>query len=549
MNKSGIKKKVMIMTAISMVLLTAVVAGIGYVMFNSYVLAKYAKYAEMVVNCSETIFEEYNMGDMIERREMNENYEVCRDELNQLKDNADIKYLYSVFFDDLNDIHSVRYSINAKSSEERNTGEPLEEIYSYMDEPCEEDAFQDYMLDSFVDAIRHNDKSIHVQEDNTTQYGRLITCSTVVRNSKGEPVGILAADIDVSQIDTELGNYLRTVILSALVVTILSIILFVMQIDNFITSPLNSLAHSTSDFVKLMKDKVKPEELIYKKPKKQGRDEILMLSDGVENLAEGVKNYMVNLRDITKEKERIGAELNVATQIQADMLPRIFPAFPDRNEFDLYATMSPAKEVGGDFYDFFLIDDDHVGLVIADVSGKGVPAALFMVIAKTLIKNRAQMGGSPAEVLSFANDQLCEGNEAELFVTVWFASIEISTGKGIAANAGHEHPAIRHGDGDWELVVYKHSPAVATMEGMMFKEHEFEIHEGDCLFVYTDGVTEATNAQNELFGEERLLNALNRDKTKDPSVYLKNVRADIDAFVAEAPQFDDITMLGVHWGE
>jgi|GEM_PF-1232609 len=245
-----------------------------------------------------------------------------------------------------------------------------------------------------------------------------------------------------------------------------------------------------------------------------------------------------------KEKQRIGAELNVATQIQADMLPRIFPAFPERSEFDLFASMHPAKEVGGDFYDFFLVDDDHIALVMADVSGKGVPAALFMVIAKTLIKNQAQLGKSPAEILKNVNEQLCEGNEAELFVTVWLAIIEISTGRGVAANAGHEHPTIRRADGLYELVEYRHSPAVATMEGIRFREHSFELHPGDRLFVYTDGVPEATDAHDVLFGNERMLAALNSDPEAAPEQLLRNVRAAIDAFVGDAPQFDDITMLG-----
>jgi sigma-B regulation protein RsbU (phosphoserine phosphatase) len=209
--------------------------------------------------------------------------------------------------------------------------------------------------------------------------------------------------------------------------------------------------------------------------------------------------------------------------------------------------MTPAKEVGGDFYDFFFVDEDHLALVMADVSGKGVPAALFMVIAKTLIKNRALMGGSPAEVLSYANDQLCEGNDAQLFVTVWMAIIELSTGKGLAANAGHEHPAIKRAGGEWELVTYRHSPAVATMEGMVFKEHEFELNPGDRLYVYTDGVAEATDAHDELYGTERMLNALNREAEASPEVLLKNVKADIDEFVGDADQFDDITMLGLYY--
>ncbi|MBO5551601.1 MAG: SpoIIE family protein phosphatase [Lachnospiraceae bacterium] len=273
-------------------------------------------------------------------------------------------------------------------------------------------------------------------------------------------------------------------------------------------------------------------------------DEVGDLATAFNDMSSSLTEYIDNLTKVTAEKERIGAELNVATQIQADMLPRKFPPFPDRtDEFDLYASMDPAKEVGGDFYDFFLIDDDHIGLVMADVSGKGVPAALFMVIAKTLIKNRALLGGSPSEVLEYANDQLCEGNEAELFVTVWMAIIEISTGKGVAANAGHEHPVIKRRDGKFELSVYRHSPAVATMEGIPFKQHDFELYPGDSLFVYTDGVPEATNADNELYGTDRLLEALNSEPDADVKRRLEIVKASVDSFVGEAPQFDDLTML------
>ena len=278
-----------------------------------------------------------------------------------------------------------------------------------------------------------------------------------------------------------------------------------------------------------------------------GDEEILTLAESFKNMTERMKQYIDEVTRVTAEKERIGAELSVATQIQADMLPRIFPPFPERHEFELFASMDPAKEVGGDFYDFFLVDDDHLGLVVADVSGKGVPAALFMVIAKTLIKNRAMLNGSPSQVLQYANEQLCEGNEAELFVTVWLAIIEISTGKGLAANAGHEHPAIKRAGGKWELEVYRHSPAVATIDGLKFPEHEFELHPGDSLFVYTDGVPEATNNKDEMFGTDRMLDSLNSKPDADITELLKIVKKDVDEFTGDAPQFDDVTMLGLTW--
>jgi sigma-B regulation protein RsbU (phosphoserine phosphatase) len=189
-------------------------------------------------------------------------------------------------------------------------------------------------------------------------------------------------------------------------------------------------------------------------------------------------------------------------------------------------------------------------LVIADVSGKGVPAALFMVIAKTLIKNRTLMGGTPSEILAYVNNQLCEGNEAELFVTVWMAIVEISTGKGVSVNAGHEHPVIKRtgsGKDTFEYVKYKHSPAVAVMEGMKFRQREFEMKPGDLLFVYTDGVLEATNVNEEQYGEDRLLAVLDENKNEELDSILHCVKADVDKFVGSAPQFDDITMLGFEY--
>ncbi len=321
----------------------------------------------------------------------------------------------------------------------------------------------------------------------------------------------------------------------AIIGIIVIIISFV--VSGTITRPIQKLANSVRDIGKGNFDQKIPVET---------GGEIGMLVNRFNEMQDNLKEYLENIQKITAEKERIGAELAVATQIQADMLPRTFPAYPNRKEFTVFASMDPAKEVGGDFYDFFFTDDNHFAMVMADVSGKGVPAALFMVIAKALIKSNAQQLGadaSPSAILYEVNNQLCEGNEAELFVTVWLAIVEISTGKGIAANAGHEHPALRRKGGKYELVVYRHSPAVAAMEGMKFREHEFQLNPGDSLYIYTDGVAEATNSQNELYGTERMVNALNKEPGADPETLLHNIREDVDGFVQEASQFDDLTML------
>ena len=373
-------------------------------------------------------------------------------------------------------------------------------------------------------------------------YGWLCTSMEPVRDSAGAPVALVGADVSMDEIMSDRAAYLRNILIFMGIAAVLLTAVVLFGIVKGLIKPINNLSDAALSYVKDRSSGQKGDSAISRLNIRTG-DEVEILCDSVKQMEQDINTYITDLTAVTAERERIGAELNVATQIQADMLPRIFPPFPDRKEFDIYATMTPAKEVGGDFYDFFLIDDDHIALVMADVSGKGVPAALFMVIAKTLIKNHAQAGGTPSEILHNVNDQLCEGNEAELFVTVWLAIVELSTGKGLAANAGHEHPAIRRAGGEYELSVYRHSPAVATMSGMRFREHEFQLNPGDSLFVYTDGVPEASDKDYQLFNTDRMLAALNRDPSAPPKKLLENVRREIDSFVGDADQFDDITMM------
>jgi len=272
-------------------------------------------------------------------------------------------------------------------------------------------------------------------------------------------------------------------------------------------------------------------------------DEVEALAESFATLSARTLQYVDQVRSVTAEKERIGTELALATNIQASMLPHIFPAFPERPEFDIFATMDPAKEVGGDFFDYFLVDDDHLCIVIADVSGKGVPAALFMMASKIVLQSAAMMGCSPEEILRRANDTICSNNEMQMFVTVWLGVLELSTGKLIAANAGHEIPALRRPGKPFELYKDKHGFVIGGMEGVKYHPYEIQMEPGSKLFVYTDGVAEANNMDKELFGTERMIDALNEDPDAAPQQILKNVRGAVDRFVQDAEQFDDLTML------
>lgn len=289
------------------------------------------------------------------------------------------------------------------------------------------------------------------------------------------------------------------------------------------------------------------ERIVNELAKIKAKNEFGELAADVSHLADEINRYTTEIAQFAGEKERAAAELELATHIQAGSLPSVFNAFPDRNEFDLFASMDPAKEVGGDFYDFFMIDDDHLALAIADVSGKGIPAALFMMASKILLDDKAMLGGSTAEMLEFVNERICSSDNDSMFVTMWLGILEISTGKLSCSNAGHEYPVIKRAGGDYELFRDKHSPAIGTMSGIPFKSYELTLEKGDALFVYTDGVPEATNSENELFGTDRMVEALNSAKDAKPRDLLRTLRASVDAFVGDAPQFDDLTMLTLQY--
>ena len=326
----------------------------------------------------------------------------------------------------------------------------------------------------------------------------------------------------------------RTVIVLLLLVTVL-MLAGALVLGKRIVQPLNNI---TRQIASLSEDNL---EFTMKNEYRTG-DEIEVLAESFAKISHKTVLYLDKVRTVTAEKERISTELQMANQIQESMLPSIFPAFPERKEFDIYAIMDPAREVGGDFYDFFLIDEDHLCVVMADVSGKGVPAALFMMISKIILQSCAMLGRSAGEILTKTNEALCSNNKMEMFVTVWLGILEISTGKVTAANAGHEYPVMMRG-GKFEIVKDKHGLVIGGLDGIKYREYEMQLEPGDKLFLYTDGVVEATRNNSELFGTERMLKALNRMASGRPYEILRSVRTAVDDFVGEDEQFDDLTML------
>ncbi|MCR5605079.1 MAG: PP2C family protein-serine/threonine phosphatase [Lachnospiraceae bacterium] len=525
----GLEKKIVILLFVLMTLMSIAVLTIsGLALRNNY----YKLYSEKAQDVVRMISHDID-GDWLEKfsetYEKDETYEEVLTYMNNIKKNfGGIQYLYVLKPGET----GFTYLIEAYTDKDN---------MEYVASPGDTYEYVESDYEGIVPDIKAARASDRVIVGSDVGFGTTISAWAPVFNSNNELVAMVDADYILENINPDIREHMNKIMLFEILSILFIVFLMLIMIRKVVVEPITHITEIVHSY--------EHGELVQDMSRFKGNDEVSWLAFAFRDMTVRIDKYIKDLTKVTAEKERIGAELNVATQIQADMLPRIFPAFPERKEFDLYATMNPAKEVGGDFYDFFMIDDDHLGLVMADVSGKGVPAALFMVIAKTMIKNGALTGNynGPGEILAEANNQLCEGNDAELFVTVWLGILTISTGHIVFASGGHEYPAFCRVDGGFRLEKDKHGAPLATMEGLKFRETETDLRPGETLYLYTDGVTEATNANNELFGENRMIEALEKYKDDNMHDLLLNVRKEIDTFVGEAPQFDDITMLGIHY--
>lgn len=396
----------------------------------------------------------------------------------------------------------------------------------------------------------NNVKNIMEKGERATEYlysysaesGAHTTAGLPVYDSEGRIVAILGVEKAMTRLENARNAYVMHVILWTLAAVALFFAVYTIILRRGVIRPILTLTKEAERFAET---NASSDILLEIKQK----DEIGILARAVGKMEKDIVEYTENLTAITAEKERVNTELSVATRIQANMLPSIFPAFPERREIDIFATMNPAKEVGGDFYDFFMVDERHLAIVMADVSGKGVPAALFMVIGKTLIKDHTQSGKDLGEVFTEVNELLCESNSEGLFITAFEGVLDLVSGEFRFVNAGHEIPCICKKGEKFQPHKIRAGFVLAGMEGMRYKCGSMTLDVGDKIFQYTDGVTEATNKDNELYGMDRLTEVLGENSALPPTELLPKIKEDIDRFVGDAPQFDDITMLCLEYRE
>ena len=453
-----------------------------------------------------------------------EDYPLIMDILRSFYENKDINDLFIGFYD-------------------RESGGLLYIADPDEKRPCRPGTWEEIDSKEIEAFLNSNGEDLTYNITYTNKYGWLCTAGVPIMGADGEPYAFVLADVSME----ELFRGMRDFALNYTVATVLTVLLLAFLLSRHIrknmVEPLNQIADAAESYVQDRTDGDGLTQNHFVGLDIDTGDEIENLYHTLSDMEKDLNTYEEDLTRAVQEKERISMELNLAQHIQADMLPNVFPPFPDREDFDIYASMIPAKEVGGDFYDYFLIDDDHLCLVMADVSGKGVPAALFMMASMILLKTTAMSGLDPAEIITRVNKQICSNNSQEMFVTVWLGILELSTGKLTAANAGHEYPVIRQGSGSYELYKDVHGFVVGGLDDMDYDDYEVQLEPGSGIFLYTDGVTEATDEEGKLFGTDRIVEALNSGESHAPYDALKRVSDAVHLFAGEAPQSDDITML------
>ena len=437
-------------------------------------------------------------------------------------DMGGLRYLYVFVPID----EGIRYVWDAQADDD---SRPLLDIWYYSG---------NYPKDVVMEAYKTGEEKF-----DTYSYGDMDLAASIapIINSDGKTVALVESDILMPRIRSGAVRIVIYVLLYVFFIMVITMIIFYSFVRRRIIRPLkklNTAAIEIADNPDSNRDLVID---VYT------GDEIETVARSFETMNQKLHEYIEENTRIMMEKQRVNMELGLATKLQADSLPSKFPAFPDRKEFLIYADMTPAKEVGGDFYDFFFIDDDNLAIIMADVSGKGIPAAMFMMMAKSLLKSRVLSGGDPGTILHDVNNMICLNNPEMMFVTVWLGILNVKTGVMTTANGGHEKPLLYHSGGQFEIVEDAHGVVLGIQKNMMFPSFEMTLEKGSKVLVYTDGVPEAMDVEEEQFGMDRLLDAVNSNPGGRPEDILMLVDRDVYLYIGEAEQFDDLTMLCVEF--
>ncbi len=511
-----------------LVVFSVTVSLLGYHGFTEAMLKEYSESAFQAAKMVDFVIEMDFLADNYKDFDK-EFFESAQEDVSWLCNLTGMRFIY-IIKPDLNDYGHITFLVSTVNF--NSDFEPYE--YGHVEETTNDEYRKKYR-NLFEEKSQ---KEFVVRDTGYIKSDPHITAMIPLKDINGKTIAVICVQRQMDNLFIERDKYIRTVIVVLFVLAFAVMVIEGIYLHKVFLMPVKKITHEASRFAKEnLTSGQKLTEII------RNKDEIGLLADSIDSMETQICSYVDDITQIAAERERIRTELELAAKIQSDMLPDKNSALPDRSDFDIAASMKPARGIGGDFYDFFMTDDDHLCIVIADVSGKGVPAALFMMLAKTILTDNVKEGKSPAEILASTNNALCSNNRENMFVTVWLGILELSTGKLTAANAGHEYPAMMMPDGKFRIIKDKHGIVLGGMPGMKYTEYELKMEKGSKLFVYTDGITEASDKDNAMFGTENMLSALNTEPDTAPAQILENVTKAASDFVMDAEQFDDMTML------
>ena len=517
----------------TLALFSILISVIGYTSFTDAILKQYADSAFRTAGIAESVVDADRMDEYAASGGVTEEYMRVYDLLDRICNRSSATFVY-VIRPDLSDYGHITFLFSTMKA-----GQGYQHYeFGYLRETTNDDYRRKYQ--KLYEG--ESERELVVRDRGYIETDPHITAMVPLKGGDGKTKAILCVQYQMATIIGVRNSFVKKVLITMILVALAVSIGQMTYLGRRLLHPLQIITKEASRFAS--ENEMRDEKL---SSVIKNRDEIGQLARAIDQMEEQIQSYVEKITSITAEEEKMRTELSLAARIQLEALPGTFPAFPDRNEFDIYASMKPAKDVGGDFYDFFLVDDDHLCLVIADVSGKGIPAALFMMVSRTILANIAMMGMSPKEVLEKANEAICANNKEEMFVTVWLGILEISTGKVTAANAGHEYPVLKKPDQDFEILIDKHGFVLGGMEEVKYREYEFDMEPGAKLFLYTDGLPEATDNEQNMFGVELMMDALNESLNLSTKEILDHMKGRVDGFVGSAPQFDDLTMLCIEY--
>jgi len=516
---------------ILILLFSIVIGSVGYVSFTDALKREYKTTTYYMANTAATLVNGDKISNYLNGIDL-EDYKTSYQYLKNYCNSMDATMIHVFTFED-NDYSKGKNIFDAINDRDINEG-------TYTEWTLGSDYIPKAEYINVYDKVfkRKLDYGVVFRKTNLTS-GTTPHVVTIVpiTDSENNVLALLSVQRPMSELVNGRRPYIITILVSTVITLTVMVVAAGLYIKYRFTKPIEEIAEETRRFAKENK------KGDFSETKKSKIFEINELSIAIDKMEDDMVKYINDLTEATMAQKKTMVELNIAKGIQGASIPNSFPAFPDRTDFDLFAYMLPAKEVGGDFYNFILIDENHLGLVMADVSGKGVPAALFMMVSNILLSERLRAFDKPSEALLFLNNRICAHNTANMFVTIWVGVLDLTTGKIVACNAGHDDPVICRKKEKFELFETKHDLAVGAFEDAVYNDYEIQLEKGDKLFLYTDGVVEATNKKDELFGFDRMLETLNANKNKAPNEIIKNVKTKVDAFANGREQFDDITML------